>query len=90
MPVVPEDYKGLKTTLADVWIPPPVVTEDDSNDAWINIAIYAAIGVGGGIMLCFGCYYLAVCWAKRSHKVTYLDKKSAAEREFDRHNGVVE
>ena len=62
-PIVPEDYPGLTTKLADVWIAKvvdEVSNEDDDQDELEKTLIYAGAGAGGALVLCCIIYYCVI------------------------------
>lgn len=73
MPVVPKNFAGLTTALADIWIEKVVELEAEEDSSEMELIIIICSAVVGTIILCCIGYCVIVCCAKRAHKVTYLD-----------------
>ena len=74
MPIVPQDYPGLFTSLQDLWIDRVEVDEgeeDDEGTDTTEIIIIAVVITASVIVLCCVGYYLALYCANRMNKVTY-------------------
>ena len=79
MPVVPDDYRGLNTTLSQAFFITKTDGEQSQDEELSIIMIAVIIGSAtiGTIFLCCICYYCGMYFANRSHRVSYLDKKKS-------------
>ena len=77
MPIVPLDYPGLQTSLADMWIDKEEEKEDDGDamsETTKMVLIIVGSSVVGTILLCCLGYYIVTFCANRMNKVTYDQK----------------
>ena len=81
MPVIPQNYTGVPSSLSDVYIIEEELIEVTEDDPVIpELALQIGIPVISTLVFCCFVYCLCSYCAKRSHRVTFLQEKEKEEK----------